>query len=273
MPNPLGTLPEAIDKISICNKPIIDDESESDYNIYDLLKKQRSKNPRNIIIAHLNINSIRNKFVYLEEMVNGLIDIFLISESKIDSSFTNKQFAIGGYKMFRLDRNGNGGGLLLYVHEDIPGKMITTFTFAKDLEILVIEFTISKKKWLLYGIYKPPNVSNTYFLEEIQNSLNFFYSHYENIILVGDFNMTAEDICMKQFLESFDMQNLINEPTCFKSSNPRCIDLIITNRKADFLSQSVFETGISDHQKLTTAILRKHFVRGRPKTILYRDYK
>ena len=43
--------------------------------------------------------------------------IFLISESKLDSSFPNSQFKINGYKIFRRDRNRYGGGLLLYVNE------------------------------------------------------------------------------------------------------------------------------------------------------------
>ena len=37
-------------------------------------------------------------------------DIFLISESKIDSTFPNMQFKINVYKLFRRDRNRFGGG-------------------------------------------------------------------------------------------------------------------------------------------------------------------
>ena len=74
---------------------------------------------------------------------------------------------------------------------------------------------------------------------------------------MGDFNITAEDTCMKQFLVSFDMRSLISEPTCFKSANPRCIDLILTNKQANFLANSVFETGISDHHKLVSAVMKK----------------
>ena len=163
----MGPVPEEIDQTTSTNRSIINDNSEFDLNIYDLLKKQRSKYPRNVIIGHLNINSVRNKFIYLEDMVKGVLDIFLISESKIDASFTNKQFAISGYNMFRLDRNCTGGGLLLYVNEDIPAKLVNDFTSPIGLEILLIEFTISKRKWLLYGIYKPPNVSDVYFLNEM----------------------------------------------------------------------------------------------------------
>ena len=37
-------------------------------------------------------------------------DIFLISESPIDSTYPNVQFKINRYKLFRRDRNRFGGG-------------------------------------------------------------------------------------------------------------------------------------------------------------------
>ena len=37
---------------------------------------------------------------------------------------------------------------------------------------------------------------------------------------------------LKFFLLNFGLENLVNDPTCFKSNkNPRLIDLIITNKK------------------------------------------
>ena len=44
------------------------------------LKTIRAKKLDRIIIAHLNINSIRNKFIYLHELVKDNIDILFISE-------------------------------------------------------------------------------------------------------------------------------------------------------------------------------------------------
>ena len=39
------------------------------------------------------------------------------------------------------------------------------------------------------------------------------------------------------------------------------------------MSNSVIETGLSDHHKLTSTVLRTQYVKGNPKTIFYRDYK
>ena len=71
----------------------------------------------------IRINSIRNKFDMLSDLIKGYIDILLVSETKIDSSFPTPQFLMPGFlPPFRLDRSKNGGGLLLYVREDIPAK-------------------------------------------------------------------------------------------------------------------------------------------------------
>ena len=73
----------------------------------------RSKNPNRLNIAQLNINSLRYKFKFdlLVEILRSNVDILLISESKIDSSFPTAQLKIEGYTTYRLDRNSNGGGI------------------------------------------------------------------------------------------------------------------------------------------------------------------
>ena len=62
----------------------------------DKLNVARSRNPNRILIAHLNINSLRNKFEILKETITNKVDILLISETKLDSSFPLNQFHIDG---------------------------------------------------------------------------------------------------------------------------------------------------------------------------------
>ena len=42
------------------------------------LHEIRIKNANRLIIGHLNVNSLRNKFEMLEELIKDKIDIFLI---------------------------------------------------------------------------------------------------------------------------------------------------------------------------------------------------
>ena len=68
----------------------------------------------------MNINSLRNKFTSLSTITNDNVDISLISETKVYSSFPTAQFYVDDYTIYSRDRNKNGGGLLLWVRDDVP---------------------------------------------------------------------------------------------------------------------------------------------------------
>ena len=70
------------------------------------LGNSRSKNPKNIIFSYININSIRNKFENLCDMVGDNVDVLSIAETKLDSSFPNAQFLLLAFQEpLRLDIN------------------------------------------------------------------------------------------------------------------------------------------------------------------------
>ena len=40
---------------------------------------------------------------------------------------------------YRLDRNHNGGGVMIFVKQDIPSKLLIKQTFPRDFEGLFVE--------------------------------------------------------------------------------------------------------------------------------------
>ena len=132
---------------------------------------------------------------------------------------------------------------------------------------------LPKRKWLVMGIYKPPQSCSKMFIEKLSNQLDDIHTSYDNILLLGDFNMTPEDLKLQVFCDTHDLENLIKEPTCFKGKNPSCIDLILTNQKQLFMKSRTFITGISDFHALTTSIMKLTYTKGNPKIKFYRDYK
>ena len=58
---------------------------------------KRKENYKNLIIGHLNINSVRNKIEMIAEIIKDF-DIFLITDSKLNSTFPNAQFKITDFK-------------------------------------------------------------------------------------------------------------------------------------------------------------------------------
>ena len=94
----------------------------------------------------LNVNSVRNKSEALEFLIKNKFDVFLVSESKLDSCFPEVQFKIPGYRIFRQDRDKYGGGLMFHINQNIPCKKIETFQFTSSIKILTLEINLGKEK-------------------------------------------------------------------------------------------------------------------------------
>ena len=161
----------------------------------------------------------------------------------------------------------------MYINEDIPFKIIQNSSLPPTLEVLPIEINLGRFKFLLIGLYKPPSVSEKEFLLHLNKTHNFFSTKYENITLIGDFNMQPGNKNLKDFCDLNQLEHLILKPTCYKGKTPSTIDLIITNHKTSFMKSDTCETGLSDHHKMVHSFLRKTFAKGKPKTIYYRCFK
>ena len=97
------------------------------------------------------------KFEAFKLWVKGNIDIIVVVESKIDVSFTQQQFAIEGYHLpLRRDRNALGGGVMIFVREDIPVKQICS-DVALNIEGILIEINLRKKVVTVWGILQYKN--------------------------------------------------------------------------------------------------------------------
>ena len=107
-------------------------------------------------IYTLYVNFVRNKKGAVQELITNNIDICLLSETKIDENFPNKQFNISNYKAFCRYRNKHGGRLLFYINENIPCKHINGEIIPSDIEMIMFEFLVKTRKWLCIDLYKSP---------------------------------------------------------------------------------------------------------------------
>ena len=240
------------------------------------LNEIRVQNVKNIVIAHLNINSLRNKFHSLVQLISNNIDILVISETKLDETFPQNQFLIEGFKEpYRNDRNDKGGGVMIYVRSDIPSQEKKS-NLPKNVEALLVEINLRKTKFLLIGTYHSTNekcgTKDHIFLHEIGSVLDI-YSSYDKFLIVGDLNMQEGDACLEDFLHEFHAKKLVKEPTCYKNpDNPSCVDLFITNRTGSFMKTTAVSTGLSDFHKMIVTVMRTTFPKTGPLTVRFRDF-
>ena len=151
----------------------------------------------------------------------------------------------------------------MYASQDIAARR-AEYNSLCNIESICLELNLRKRKWLVIGIYKPPSYSEEAIIKSLFSCLTNATKEFENIALLGDFNMTAENTKMEQLLNTFSIESLITLPTCLKSVTPTSIDLILTKNKQYFMKSQTL---------MTLTIMRNTICKGNPKTKFYRDYK
>ena len=183
----------------------------------------------------------------LAKQIKGIIiNVLVISETKLDESFPVDQFRISGYNSpFCLDLDQHDEEIMVSIREDIPAKFLSADT--KPIEGLYIELNFHKRKWLLSCSYNPNKNNIMTHLDALQRNLDLCSSEYEHVILLGDFNVETKEPCMQSFLELYGLRNLISERTCYKNPGKfSSIDLILTNSSLSFQNSCAIGTGLSN---------------------------
>lgn len=115
----------------------------------------------------------------------------------------------------------------------------------------------------VFAVYRPPAASNDFF-----DCLNIILKQHDKkeIILMGDFNLNWRDKKrrkkLKDIVKTFQMTQMICNPTRITKSSQTLIDLIFTNKPDRIKKTYNLITGLSDHnltlasRKLTKARYR-----------------
>ena len=82
----------------------------------------------------------------LTSLVTNEIDVLLLSETKKDETFPLEQFLISGFaKPLRLDRNSRVCGIMLFIRDNIPLRLLKPGNLPSNTEALFIEINLCKK--------------------------------------------------------------------------------------------------------------------------------
>ena len=87
--NPNIKIYSHLERSSTDNSSFTDENEENIESTFSLkkLKATRIANIKRLIIGHININSVQYKFEMLWNSIKGNLDILMISETKLDSTF------------------------------------------------------------------------------------------------------------------------------------------------------------------------------------------
>ena len=100
-----------------------------DHSLHAIAKSKGLK------IASLNVNSLLKHIDEIRVLLEKYtFDILAINESKIDKSIPDNEIHVIGYDLIRNDRNRYGGGVVLYVRDNIPFS-VRNYLIPNHLEI------------------------------------------------------------------------------------------------------------------------------------------
>lgn len=248
-------------------------------SMFQDLKLLRSKCAKSPILAYLNINSLKYKYIDLSQIFQyRLLDIFAISETKLDSSFPTAQFSNPGYNVFRKDKTKNSGGLMIHVRSEIPARRRPDLE-STSVETIVLETIFDSKKWACVIAYRSPSITDNVFIEEMHSTLDSIIANYDNVVIMGDLNYdllrntSKNPAPLIDIMDAFNMVNLVKDPTCFMVSPPSQIDVILTNRPRSFQYTCTITDAISDHHAMIVTTMKSHITFHTSRSMKRRSYK
>ena len=260
-------------------------ESPADQNcdvdpLVNELKIKRTKNPKNVIFAHVNVNSLKNKFEYFKQILSdGMVDVLCCTETKLDSSYSIQLYSCNDFKCYRRDKTAQSGGMIVFVRSDIPHNRATQYEITDTtchIENIVIEFSFKKLQLLLFCVYKNPKVPKGKFIDCLSKLYETTVENNKESILLGDINIdmrTNENIVDKQICALYDLKNLIKSPTCHKSEKGSLIDPVIVSNSRKLCSPFNVVCGVSDFHNMVGCVLKYNFPLKKPYRVHYRSYK
>lgn len=211
-----------------------------------------------VSLIYMNIRSLRKNFTQLladiHKIINKIHIIILVETNITDNE--NRFYEINGYNSIFLNREGRGGGIAVYIRDDIHHN--STLLNTVSLESIQVDIQIQNKTITLFPIYRPPSQNVNTFVAELDTIINNLQKK-QDVIIAGDMNVDIlkENITTTKYLDmlmSNGLHSLVNETTREDDNNntQTCIDhlFVRTSHRRTQPYAAVVTTTISDHYSL-----------------------
>ena len=192
-------------------------------------------------LCHVNIRGLNKlKLNAIKTTLSRVYDIITISETFLSPNSSVNLDMEDYHPIVRRDRDTFGGGVAVYIREDIVYKRKLNLE-SKDLESIWIEVKTKEGPLLICTVYRPPNSFE--FWEHLESNTEYVKaeSSTQNLVIIGDMNADLLTANGKKLLDICNIHNLhhhIKEPTRITPNSNSCIDQIISGVPGDTFSST-----------------------------------
>ena len=219
----------------------------------------------NFTIVHYNVNSItaNGRLDQLSDICSILkLDVLILTESKLDDTIPSNLISLPGYhEPVRRDRNRNGGGVLIYIAENLIFSQKEHLQ-SDDYEHIWVDIKMRNAIFAINALYRPPqDTSNSHdsFLNTtnsiLQNLSNYNATHK---VIASDLNFgniyckfpllepKSLDAAASDLFSSYGFSQLIDIPTRVTENTVSLIDLIFVTNSENLTAHGTLPK-IADH--------------------------
>ena len=160
-------------------------------------------------------------------------DLVIVVESWLSAEVLDSEIHVPGYNPVRKDRNRHGGGIVIFVSDQVNCHLLQHPH--PDLELILLECTISSHLYTIGGFYRPP-ITGLHYMSKFHRSIALLRpQNFSNLIICGDFNININQSApasglqqsLNQLLTDFCLTQAVSEPTRVTDSTASTIDLIL----------------------------------------------
>ena len=175
-----------------------------------------------------------------------------MSETWLDSTIHESELKIPGYVIERTDRNRHGGGVAIYIKDDINYIRRCDIENINDIRSVWIKIKQIRKKPIIIGsLYCRSQSEVPEYLDSLSEIMDDITIGNKEIILLGDLNcdflknpVTSH---MSSFMNMYNLDQLVTKPTRITPSSKTLIDVILTTDSNICVDNDVVHHSFSDH--------------------------
>ena len=220
---------------------------------------QNSNRFRPLRLININFRSVAGKKPELSNLLHDMKpDIVCGTETWLDNTIASSEIFPHNYKVYRKDRNREGGGVCIAVADYLSSTEEPTLN-VESTEIIWVKIKIKCKTDLLISSFYRPHVTDTASIDGLLESTRLA-SQFRSAILVigGDFNfpdwdwktMTLKQGCSQprlhqnfaDYMDDYSLEQMVHFPIRGRNT----LDLFLTTHP-NLVQRTEPGPGLSDH--------------------------